>query len=105
VCALPAEDLLPAVGGNIELLPRHVHGEAGGGSVAEGKALAVVRDEIASLLDANSGGGAVEGETDVVLGVDLGEVREGSVVGCVLVDIDSVAEVEVGDGVTEPALR
>ena len=104
VSTLTTEDLLPGVGGDVELLPGHVHGKAGRGGIAEGKALAIVGDEIASLLDADAGGGTVEGEADVIFGVGLAKVGKFTVVGSVLVDGDGIPKLQVADGIGEPAL-
>ena len=101
---LSSEDLLPGVCGDVELLPRHLHGEASGGCVAKGEALPVIANEITSSLDPNTASGTVEGEEDVVLGVHLGQVGKVAIIGSVLVDSHGVLKLEVGDGISEPPL-
>mmetsp|Transcript_5831 Transcript_5831/g.15814 ORF Transcript_5831/g.15814 Transcript_5831/m.15814 type:complete len:417 (-) Transcript_5831:227-1477(-) len=104
VGTLSSENLLPGVGGDVELLPWHIHGEASGGGIAKGEPGSVIGDEVAAILDADTGGGSVEGEADVVIRIGLGEVWETAVVGGELGDLDGVLELEVGDGIREPSL-
>lgn len=104
VGSFSSQNLLPRVGGDIKLFPRHVHGKAGRGSIAHGDTGSVVRNEITSSRNTNSRGGSVEGEANVVVRVGLRHIGKGSVVGSVFVDLDRVSEVEVGNGITEPSL-
>lgn len=98
-----SENLLPRVSSNIELLPRHIHSKASTSSITQSQPLPIILNPI-TVGYADSGSGTVEGEADVVVGVDEGEVGEVTVVGGVLGDGYGVLELEVAGGVAEPAL-
>mmetsp|Transcript_53466 Transcript_53466/g.159979 ORF Transcript_53466/g.159979 Transcript_53466/m.159979 type:complete len:422 (+) Transcript_53466:546-1811(+) len=104
VGALSPQHLLPRVGGDVELVPGHIHGEACRGGVAHGQSGPIVRDEIGPVRDAHARGRAIEGETNVVVAAGLGQIGKLAVVGRVLGDVDGVPQFQVGDGVGEPSL-
>ena len=93
-----AHHFLPGPGDDIEFAVVEVHGEDGGGGVAEDKSFALLRDPV-EVGDADAGGGAVVGEDDVVIEIDGTEVGKFSVVGFVASD---VLELELLDHISDP---
>mmetsp|Transcript_15789 Transcript_15789/g.43676 ORF Transcript_15789/g.43676 Transcript_15789/m.43676 type:complete len:287 (-) Transcript_15789:588-1448(-) len=91
VGSFSSQNLLPRVGGDIKLFPRHIHGEASRSGIAHGDTGTVVRDEVAAGGNTNSRGSTVEGEADVVVRVGLGHIGERSVIGSVFVDFNAVS--------------
>ena len=75
VLRLAAQHLLPGPGHDIELGPGQMHGEGGRGGVAQGEALAPVRDPVA-VGHPHTRGGAVPAEHHVAARIDLGEVGQ-----------------------------
>ena len=73
--SLAAQRLLPGEGHHIELGPIEILGKGGAGGVADGYAGAISRDEVA-VGDTDPGGGAVPGEDQIGVRVDLGQVRK-----------------------------
>mmetsp|Transcript_44875 Transcript_44875/g.107681 ORF Transcript_44875/g.107681 Transcript_44875/m.107681 type:complete len:427 (+) Transcript_44875:84-1364(+) len=98
VRALAAEALLPREGDDVELVPRHVLREDGRGGVGDGETLAVGRDLDVSG-DAHARGGAVGGEDDVLVEVDLGEVGQHAVVA---LHVSHILELELLHDVRVP---
>ena len=84
--ALAAQNLLPGEGGDIELGEVHVLREGCRRGVADGQALAIGRNEI-GIRNADARGGAVPGEDDVAVEIDLRQVRKKAVVGIELANI------------------
>ena len=72
---LSAERLLPGECRDVELGPVEVLGESGGGRIAQRQTFAVSRDPV-GVGDAHPGGGAVPGEDDVVVEIDLRQVGQ-----------------------------
>ena len=97
--ALAAQNLLPGEGDDIELGEIEVLREGGRGRVADGQALAVGGDDIA-IGDADARGGAVPGEDDVAVEIDLGEIDELAVVGD---ELAGIGELELLDDIGDPA--
>ena len=95
-----AERLLPGERRDVELGPVEVLRESGGRRVAERQALAVGRDPI-GVGDAHPRGGAVPGEHDVVVEVDLRKVRQ---LAIGRLQRPRVLELELLDDVGDPAL-
>eukprot|EP00756_Hemistasia_phaeocysticola_P023697 Hpha_TRINITY_DN15909_c0_g6::TRINITY_DN15909_c0_g6_i2::g.72623::m.72623 len=86
VASLTAEGLLPREGGDVELVPREVHREGGGGGVTDRETLTVRRDPV-RVRAADTAGGAVPGEDNVVERVGAAELREAAVARLVRVDV------------------
>ena len=82
--------LLPGPGDDIEFAVVEIHGEDGGGGVAEDESFALLRDPV-EVEDADAGGGAVVGEDDVVIEINGTEVGKFSVVGFVAGDVLELA--------------
>ena len=93
-----AHYFLPGPGDDIEFAVVEVHGEDGGGGVAEDESFALLRDPV-EVGDADAGGGAVVGEDDVVIEINGTEVGKFSVVGFVAGD---VLELELLDHIGDP---
>src|SRR6202020_1700346 len=72
---LAPENLLPGERHDIELRPIEFLRESGRCGVADRQPFAVACDPIA-VGHANAGGGAIPGENDVVVEIDLAEVRQ-----------------------------
>src|SRR3546814_10924159 len=81
VTAFAAKHFLPAIGDDIELVPRHVHREPGRCRVGEYQALAIVADPLA-IGNAHARGGAVPGDADVLFLIDAGQVGQLAIRRC-----------------------
>mmetsp|Transcript_10117 Transcript_10117/g.18163 ORF Transcript_10117/g.18163 Transcript_10117/m.18163 type:complete len:218 (-) Transcript_10117:115-768(-) len=101
--SLSSQNLLPTVRGNIQLLPWHVHGEDRRGGVTQRQTGPVIGDPIASILHAHAASSSVESEANIPVFVRLGQIGKLSVSCSVLSHLDRVAELEVADGIGEPA--
>ena len=99
VAALPAQHLLPGVGGDIDLVPGQVLRERRRGRVADGEARAVVGDPVA-VRHTHARGRAVPGEDDVARHVDRREIGEPAIIG----PRDGRVELQLLDHVGHPAL-
>ena len=97
---LPAEDLLPGKGDDIELRPVELLREGGRCGVADRQSLAILRDPVA-VRHADARGGAIPGEDDVVVEIDLGKVRQFAVRRLERAD---VLELELLDDVGHPSV-
>ena len=86
VRALAAHGLLPGESHHIELGEGQVLGEGGRGRVADGHAFAGIRNKVA-VRDTDARGGAVPGEDQVLLRIDLGQVRQLAVGGVQHLDV------------------
>src|SRR5690606_23348545 len=73
VCALAAQNLLPGEGHDIEFRKVETLCEGGRGRIAEGQTLAVSRNEIA-IRDTRARRGAVPGENDIAVEIDLRKI-------------------------------
>ena len=96
---LAPENLLPGERHDIELRPIEFLGEGRRCRVADRQSLSVAGDPIA-VGHANAGGGAIPGENDVVVEIDLGKVRQLAVRRLERAD---VLELELLDDVGHPA--
>mmetsp|Transcript_5525 Transcript_5525/g.10792 ORF Transcript_5525/g.10792 Transcript_5525/m.10792 type:complete len:218 (-) Transcript_5525:209-862(-) len=102
--SLSSQNLLPTVRGNIQFLPWHVHGENRRGGVTQRQTGPVIGDPIASIRHAHAAGSSVESEANIPVFVRLGQIGKFSVSRSVFRHLDRVAELEVANGIGEPAL-
>ena len=89
-----AQHLLPAEGGDIDLVPRNAHGKGGAGGIGEGQSLAILGDPVA-VRDADAGRRAVPGEENVMSPVDRPEVGQFPIIGSdqMTFDVELVGDV------------
>src|SRR5439155_12566845 len=85
---------------DVELAPVEGLRERGRGGVADGQAFAGRADPV-GIRNAHAGGGAVPGEDDVGLRIDLGEVGDFTIGR---VELGDVLELQFLDDVADPAL-
>ena len=100
MAALAAKPLLEAEGNDIELVPRHLHGEAGRGGITDRQPGTVIRNPVAVRhLDAR--GGAVPRKHDIMLEIHLRQVGKRAI-GRLMAG--QVIQLQLGKRVLHPGL-